>query len=421
VALRIVPLMIALWLLAGAGQAGGEESRWFPVDRVLEIELRLPPADWERLRREARDLGHGYPTTCLSEPPGQPYTWFEAGVKVDGRAYPRSRARKKGMWGSLDEARPSLKLRLGQPGDARPGTGRRLTLNNLVEDPSLVRTCLAYGLFRRAGLPAPRCALAHLRVNGADLGVYAHVERYGRSFLARAFGPGELALWEGVESDFRAEQLPTFARERGPAEADGALVALAAALPLPDAQALPALERLLDLEAFLSFWALEVLTAHEDGYSYVANNFFVVRGPGDGRLRFLPWGIEGSLSNTGDPAASYPILMATRGALALRLYSLPATRERFAERVRTLAEELLDGDALAAEAERLQRLAWAHAPPAQRAAMVAADAVLLDFLCRRREVLRSVLELGPPTEGLELPAPPCVPGTPLGQPAPAPE
>ena len=63
----------------------------------------------------------------------------------------------------------------------------RMTLNNSVQDPSMVNTCLAYEVFAAAGNPAPRCNFANVTVNGMELGLYVHVEELKKPFLARHF------------------------------------------------------------------------------------------------------------------------------------------------------------------------------------------------------------------------------------------
>ena len=46
---------------------------------------------------------------------------------------------------------------------------KTLTLNNMVQDQSMIHELLAYKVFRSAGVAAPRTGYAYLRVNGAGL------------------------------------------------------------------------------------------------------------------------------------------------------------------------------------------------------------------------------------------------------------
>jgi hypothetical protein len=69
---------------------------------------------------------------------------------------------------------------------------RKLTLNNNRQDPgNLVHQCLGYGVFAAAGVPAPRCNVAAVSVNGVPLGVYTHVEPVGEPMLGLHFADDE--------------------------------------------------------------------------------------------------------------------------------------------------------------------------------------------------------------------------------------
>jgi hypothetical protein len=86
----------------------------------------------------------------------------------------------------------------------------RLLLHNNLQDPSAVRQCLAYDVFRAAGHEAPRCNLAHVTVNGEDLGVYTHVEAVRSDYLRRHHASDEGDLYEGALSDFLDGWMATF-------------------------------------------------------------------------------------------------------------------------------------------------------------------------------------------------------------------
>lgn len=121
-----------------------------------------------------------------------------------------------------------------------------MTLNNAQQDPSIVRQCLGYALFAKAGLVAPRCNFAHVKVNGTDLGVYAHVEAIDKDLLRRRFDKAGGNLYEGTLSDFN----PTFERTfdlKNTVVDRSDLAAVTAALTAPDAELLARLEPLVDV------------------------------------------------------------------------------------------------------------------------------------------------------------------------------
>ena len=150
---------------------------YFDLDRVLDISIEIDVEDWNTLRHQTRTLADVFAEIeeyGLSRPFASIYTWFSATVTVDGQTHADVGVRKKGFVGSQSSTKPSLKLRFDKyvDGQSLPGDMSRMTLNNSVQDPSMVNTCLSYLVFAAAGNPAPRCNFATVSVNGADLGLY---------------------------------------------------------------------------------------------------------------------------------------------------------------------------------------------------------------------------------------------------------
>ncbi len=302
----------------------------FPDDRVLELAIELDPADWDALRAETRTLGDTLVRAdCLAEPFASPYTYRPARVTLDGWTAEWVGLRKKGFLGSLSTERPSLKVKLDEyvGGQTRFGVSV-LDFNNVQQDPAIVRTCLAYHVHAKAGVPAPRCAYAHVTVNGRSLGLYAHVEPVRRPFLERAFGGADGELLEGTVSDFRPGWTGTFEVDRGdPTVARARVDAVVAALEADDARLLDALGAVVDLDRFYTYWAVESLLAHWDGYPGNANNFYVSAPAADPRLRFIPWGPDGAMTTAS--AATLPASILASSALTRRLARQPEGRARY--------------------------------------------------------------------------------------------
>jgi hypothetical protein len=384
---------------AGSVDAGPPEdptARMFDRARLMRVEVELDPADWDALRRQSRFLPDllGDPM-CLAEPFTSPYTWFPAQVTIDGQTVAQVGVRKKGFIGSLSETRPSLKLSIDEYVEGQRFSGmERITLNNGRQDPSRVRTCLAYDVFRAAGLPAPRCSFARVRVNGEELGVYVHVEAVKKDFLRRHFDDDEGLLYEGTLSDFRAGWTGTFEKKTNEDEPDdrAALDAVVRALEVPDERLLESLESVIDVDAFFTFWATEVLVAHWDGYAGNLNNFFVYRDPLTERFYFLPWGTDGVFARSPFLGAGAPESVYAMGQLARRLYLLPAGRARYLERLDRLLAEVWSEAELGAELQRLRALLG----PAvlDRRGFDTAIVELERYLNGRRGALRADLAVG---------------------------
>src|SRR3712207_6265544 len=83
--------------------------------RLLEVEIELDPADWDEIRFQTRsflDLLAG--EQCLAEPFPDPFTYVPADVKVEGLRRRNVGLRKKGLIGSMDTRKPSLKIDFGE-------------------------------------------------------------------------------------------------------------------------------------------------------------------------------------------------------------------------------------------------------------------------------------------------------------------
>jgi hypothetical protein len=380
---------------AGPGGDGpaapGDAADPFAEDAVLAVEVTLPEAEWQALRGEARGLSSVIGPGCQDGPAPSPFDDHVGDVRIDGEVFAEVVVRKKGFLGSLSEERPSLRLDLDARRDGAAFRGLdHLVLNNAQQDPAVVRTCLAYGVLRDAGVPAPRCGFAHVVVNGVDLGAYVHVERPRRQFLRRWFGEDDGVLLEGTLSDFAPTWRQTFERERGDApDAERLVQAVTDALAAGDDQLLAQLDAVVDLDAFFRFWAAEVVVAHWDGYAGNRNNFLVYAGA-DGRARFIASGMDATfqpLRNTPSPA------VLAHGMLARRLYAHPDGRQRYRAAVDDVLAAAWDEDALR---ERLARATTLVSPLVQdRAAFDAAVDETQAFLAARRDELVAGLAEAP--------------------------
>ena len=188
----------------------------FPKDRLLEVNIALSEADWEKIRYQRRTRENALPPSRKFEPPPPPYSYVEASVTIDGVTYPKVGLRKKGFIGSQDTTRPSLKVKLDYSDKKGHIDGlRNLTFNNNKQDASLVSQFMGYEFWDAAGAPGSRCAFAKVTVNGRNLGVYCHVETVREPLLKREFGSDKGTLFEGTVVDFYPEWEGSFERKTG--------------------------------------------------------------------------------------------------------------------------------------------------------------------------------------------------------------
>ena len=359
----LVPMALVM-ALGGALVAGGApatgltDGRILDDTRVIDVVVELDAADWESLRNQSRDMGR-----ALRGDTESPFTWFRGDVTIDGVRVEGVGIRKKGFLGSLDSSTPSLLVDFNRFVDQDPVEGMtRLTLNNNKQDRSLVSQAMAYHVFRRAGLAAPRVGFASVTVNGEELGIYSNVEPVRRPFLAREFGDGQGTLWEGTICDILPDSVERMEMKiKGADDDPGRLAALAALVAAEGPLDLDRLAGVVDIEQFLRFWSVEGLLNVWDGYCANQNNYFVYASPVDRLLRFIPWGADatvGPAPGLGGPfgrGRAAPAVYAQAG-LPNRLYFAPGMADRYRAVLEQVMTEVWREEDLLAEIDRLAAL-----------------------------------------------------------------
>jgi hypothetical protein len=367
--MRSIRVAIAVGLLVGCGGGDpGDPDAGPPPDagpdpsdaiydptRIIEVAIELPEASWDTIRMQNRSPDLLMGADCQAEAFPNPFTYAEATVTVEGQRLERAGVRKKGFLGSLDDNKPSLKIKFDEYVADQEAFGLSgLTLNNNKQDPAYLRQCIAYQLFTKAGVPAPRCNFAHVTVNGRDMGVYTNLEGVSKRFLARHYADNDGRMYEGTLSDFRPGWLATFEAKTNESDPDRSdLDAMVAAAAAPDASVVSELDQQIDVDRFLTFWAMETLVEHGDGYASNTNNYFIYRDPTTARFDFIPWGTDGVMGSLGNAPAQ---IVVANGILARRLYLLPETRDRFLTRLGQLRDSVWDETAILAEIDRIEAL-----------------------------------------------------------------
>jgi hypothetical protein len=340
----------------GRSTAATSPDHLFDPTHLLKVDIRIDPADWDIIRKQARDfLG----SLSAEEPADSPFGYVKADVTIDGLEIKQVGIRKKGFLGSLDENRPSLKIRFNRYRDQVPfGALDRITLNNNKQDPSKLSQYLSYKLFAEAGVPSPRCNFALVTVNGKSLGVYSHVESIKPPMLERVFGDGTGLLAEGTLADVLPSTKKRFEyKKKLKKKSETKIDELTDFLQEPKID-VQKLDELVDLDSFLTFWATESLIGFWDGYTHNQNNFFIYENPKDSKLYFLPWGTDSAFT-TEVPRVIEPIAnlaVHSNSALANHLYRLPETRQRYLQTLQTLLASRWNEAELLKEIERVEDL-----------------------------------------------------------------
>ena len=181
-------------------------------------------------------------------------TWCGVGVRVQGHTTRRPPAQ-----------RPSLTLKFNKSLAGQRFHGMsKIHLRNGLHNQSFLSEYVGSGVFRRAGVATARTEYALVTINGKPKGLYVLVEGITKGFLKREFARSDGNLYEGelVDVDGALDQ------DNGDRSAAGRDAApLLAAMRSPAiTNGLAELSKVLNVEQFARFMAVEVLMGHADGY-----------------------------------------------------------------------------------------------------------------------------------------------------------
>lgn len=158
-----------------ASKIMGYESRLFDTSKVHTIDIVMD--DWD-----------SFIETCENE------EYAACSVVIDGENYGNVGIRAKGNTSlstvaSMNSDRYSFKIEFDQYDSTKSYYGLdKLSLNNLIQDSTMMKDYLTYQMMVEFGVAAPLCSYAYITVNGEDWGLYLAVEAIEDSFLQRNYG-----------------------------------------------------------------------------------------------------------------------------------------------------------------------------------------------------------------------------------------
>jgi hypothetical protein len=279
--------LLALALASPAAALTAEEM--YEPDTVVVVDLQLPPASVAALEAEPEEYAEG--AFSLAETDGTPagVGTFSPPLTVGIRLKGESSFRDLG-------GKAAFKVKFNELVKGQRFLGlKSLTLNNMVQDPSMVHEALAYGAFRAGGVPAPRTGYAEVRVNGEEFGIHLNLETLDDVALERLFGGFEEPpqhLYEGQAGvDLVPGDAGLFEVDEGEEGDRSDLEALIAAASATSPGFSERVAGLADLEEMTRTWALERYLGHWDGYSTQPHNYYLYSDP-LGEFQMLPSGAD---------------------------------------------------------------------------------------------------------------------------------
>jgi spore coat protein CotH len=320
-----VPLLLAAVAARAEKPAKNDESSRFFAEKKAVPRFVITP-DEAALKSLRQDPRKKVPVT----------------VTVDGVEFKEVSIHLKGGAGSFRgvDDKPALTLNFDKNVDKQRFHGLdKIHLNNSVQDPWWMTEIICGDLFLAAGVPTARATHAVVEMAGRPRGLYVLKEGYNRTFLKRYFKDTHGNLYDGgFLTDINQPLVQNGGKETGPPHAD--LKALADACQEPDlAKRKEKVEKLLDLDRFISLAALEVMTVHWDGYTLKSNNYRVYHDPAANKIVFFPHGMDQMFGVPGVDN-NWPITAPNGGLVARAVFEVPEWRKRYYERVAELRKSI---------------------------------------------------------------------------------
>ena len=134
--------------------------------------------------------------------------YYTAAVVIDGESYKNVAIRGKGNTSlssvsSMNSERYSFKVEFDHYDNSLTYHGLdKLSLNNLIQDSTMMKDYLTYTMMNEFGAAAPLCSFAYITVNGEDWGLYLAVEGVEDSFLTRNYGSNHGELYKPDSMSF---------------------------------------------------------------------------------------------------------------------------------------------------------------------------------------------------------------------------
>jgi hypothetical protein len=309
--LGLLALLLAAFAAGPTAASADDAASMYTTDAVVAIDLTLSEKAIAELEAEPFEYVKG--TFSLASTDGTPAgigtfsTPLEVGLRLKGN-----------LGASFQDlsGKAAFKVKFDEFVDGQTFLGlEKMTLNNMVQDPSMLHEALAYRAFRDPGVPAPRTGYAFVRVNEEPYGLYLNLESLDVIALERIFGapfqnPPQHLYEASYGYDVYPGEASKFEVDEGKNKTRTDLEALITAVNASEpASFLERIEANADLEEMTRMWAVEKYIGHWDGYAGVQkeegpnlhrpNNYYLYSDP-LGRFQMIPWGTDQTFEETID-------------------------------------------------------------------------------------------------------------------------
>jgi len=336
---RSILLAIALCSTLASDLLAQTADDLFAPDALQEIRLFISSRDLDHLRAHYDEN-----------------TFYTADLQWKDLRVRNVAVRSRGS-ASRSQVKPGLQVDFDRFASGQRFVGlRSLVLDNLWQDPSMIRERLAMTFFERMGEPAPRESFGRLYINNTYQGLYGIVEDVSTDFLARAYAKdtGYLFEYKNVQrfyGEYLGDDLDAykvlFEPRSHKLEADTILYSPIRDLFREinhddDSVWRERVETYLNLKQFVTHVAIEMFLAEPDGLLGFSgmNNFYLFRQADTNRHRLIPWDKDLSFSDISSPI----LYQGEDNQLFRRAMTYEDLRELYVKKLRQCAHVAGAGD-----------------------------------------------------------------------------
>jgi hypothetical protein len=318
----------------GATDTGGDsevpdsgDSTWVDTGPVESIPQAADGSDAVFVWDEILEFGIEISDEAYNTLRNDPYNYVEGTFIYGDEVYENVGVRLKGQ-NSFQPitSKCSFKIKFNEYVEGGRFYGmKRVTLNAMNDDYSMIHERFAYWLYRAVGVPASRAThvWVTVNVNGTDFeyGLYTHLESIDESMIARWYDDIDGVHFEGWDVDFYPNYVSQYQYGFGDEEhGRGVLMDLAQSVQASYEDADP----YVDWDQFAKYWAAASIVGQFDAYPYSSpgDDYHIYLESGDDQFDMLPWGNDETFYSIDSNVTSVNGILAKRCKASTTCYQI---------------------------------------------------------------------------------------------------
>jgi len=298
----------------------------FESDYILEFWITITPQNWEKMQPMHFNQFRPEPPPNANDRPFRPppppimaeldTEYVPTDIRFDGRIWKDVGVRFKGnssLKSMPNGLKKPFKFDFDRFIEGQDFFGyQKLNFSNGFKDPSFLREKLAYHLFQKLDVPAPRTVFAKLYLTVDSvydqeyLGLYTMIEQVDRVFLVDHFGNDDGLL---VKPDRIPDLIPLGGRwknyeqrytlkSRKKDSDTGRLISFLEFLhKSDDAQFAEQIEHYFNVDSFLKLMAINTVLVNLDSYFGTGHNYYLYHDTRTDQYNMIPWDLNEAFGN----------------------------------------------------------------------------------------------------------------------------